>query len=636
MRLAKSEELPGESTVEAMGATNRSLGARLGEPGMGATFGKPPKPGGAPQQRRGGVERKAAKPAQDPQTVAGVSIARPGPPLRFGEGRRGEAARWERERGAAAVAASPCGPRAAARGDQAKSNGRRSLTGTHSCKFTRPAHSNGHRPAQTKQNETQPNPTPRTKPKGSAPLPAVWLTFLSPPLHPHHRARPPAGSPPGCPRRPAEPGLPAAFLCVPFPLLSSPLPSAAVSASPALPSSHHASFLPRSRGGPRAALSVAMSVPGPASTAAGRLHRMWAEFAQFVRLLHGNQIAPLGFASLGLGLGGGGGDGHAGGGGGGGGGGDVDVVTEEEAVMRTEAPKKVLILMSDTGGGHRASAEAIKAAFMQEFGDDYQVFVTDLWTDHTPWPFNQLPRSYSFLVKHGPLWKMTYYGTAPRVVHQPHFAATSTFIARFHKLVTRCYCPSTEVEKRALKAGLKPSQIKVYGLPVRPSFVKPVPPKDELRRELGMDEDLPAVLLMGGGEGMGPIEATAKALGDSLYDESSGEPIGQILIICGRNKKLVNRLQSINWKVPVQVKGFVTKMEECMGACNCIITKEAGNVPYVVENGCGKFSKSPKQIAKIVAGWFGPRSEELQIPVDCCDCKVSWNGKGVTPFMSDH
>lgn len=59
-----------------------------------------------------------------------------------------------------------------------------------------------------------------------------------------------------------------------------------------------------------------------------------------------------------------------------------------------------------------------------------QVFVTDLWADHTPWPFNQLPRSYSFLVKHGPLWKMTYYGTAPRVVHQSNFAATGTFIAR--------------------------------------------------------------------------------------------------------------------------------------------------------------------------------------------------------------
>ncbi|XP_058067799.1 monogalactosyldiacylglycerol synthase, chloroplastic isoform X1 [Magnolia sinica] len=418
------------------------------------------------------------------------------------------------------------------------------------------------------------------------------------------------------------------------------------------------------------------------SRSASRIQRFWNEFNRFVRF-HSEKI-PIGFASVGSQSG------------------ENQAVEYEPGVLEDngvhinsvgpESPKKVLILMSDTGGGHRASAEAIKAAFNQEFGDDYQVFVTDLWSDHTPWPFNQLPRSYNFLVKHGPLWKMTYYGTAPRLVHQPHFAATSTFIARevakglmkyqpdiiisvhplmqhvplrilrargllkkivfttvvtdlstchptwFHKLVTRCYCPTAEVAKRAAKAGLQPSQIKVYGLPVRPSFVKPVRPKDELRRELGMDEDLPAVLLMGGGEGMGPIEATARALGNLLYDENLGEPIGQILVICGRNKKLASRLSSINWKIPVQVKGFVTKMEECMGACDCIITKagpgtiaeamirglpiilndyiagqEVGNVPYVVENGCGKFSKSPKEIANIVAQWFGPKSDELKV-----------------------
>lgn len=71
-----------------------------------------------------------------------------------------------------------------------------------------------------------------------------------------------------------------------------------------------------------------------------------------------------------------------------------------------------------------------------------------------------------------------------------------------------------------------------------------------------MEDHLPTVLLMGGGEGMGPIEATARALGDALYDETIGEPIGQVLIICGRNKKLFNRLTSVQWKVPVQV--FVT------------------------------------------------------------------------------
>lgn len=71
-----------------------------------------------------------------------------------------------------------------------------------------------------------------------------------------------------------------------------------------------------------------------------------------------------------------------------------------------------------------------------------------------------------------------------------------------------------------------------------------------------MDEHLPAALLMGGGEGMGPIEATARALGDALYDETHGVPTGQVLVICGRNKKLVSKLKSIQWKIPVEVKSF--------------------------------------------------------------------------------
>ena len=42
-----------------------------------------------------------------------------------------------------------------------------------------------------------------------------------------------------------------------------------------------------------------------------------------------------------------------------------------------------------------------------------------------------------------------------------------------------------------------------------------------------------------------------------------------------------------------------------------LVLQEVGNVPYVVENGCGKFSKSPKQIASIVSQWFGPKADEL-------------------------
>ena len=51
-----------------------------------------------------------------------------------------------------------------------------------------------------------------------------------------------------------------------------------------------------------------------------------------------------------------------------------DEGTMEMVQLGAERTKNVLILMSDTGGGHRASAEAIKDAFRLEFGDEYQVF----------------------------------------------------------------------------------------------------------------------------------------------------------------------------------------------------------------------------------------------------------------------
>jgi 1,2-diacylglycerol 3-beta-galactosyltransferase len=47
--------------------------------------------------------------------------------------------------------------------------------------------------------------------------------------------------------------------------------------------------------------------------------------------------------------------------------------TMELVQIGAERTKNVLILMSDTGGGHRASAEAIRDAFQIEFGNEYRV-----------------------------------------------------------------------------------------------------------------------------------------------------------------------------------------------------------------------------------------------------------------------
>ncbi|CAI5521621.1 unnamed protein product [Closterium sp. Naga37s-1] len=369
-------------------------------------------------------------------------------------------------------------------------------------------------------------------------------------------------------------------------------------------------------------------------------------------------------------------------------------ITEpEKKVADAERKKRVLILMSDTGGGHRASAEAIKSTFELEYGNKYEVTIIDLWKEHTPWPFNQMPKSYSFLVRHETLWKVAFYATKPKFVHQPQMAATSAFVARevskgldkykpdvivsvhplmqhiplrvlrsrgllhripfttvvtdlttchptwFHRLVTVCFCPTKDVAQRALKAGLQPPQIRIHGLPIRPAFAKPSAPKDELRRALGMDPDLPAALLIGGGEGMGPVEATAKALAANLAPAGGGEAVakGQLVVICGRNKKRLASLQAVKWPLPVVLKGFVTNMPDVMAACDCIITKagpgtiaesmirglpmvlndfiagqEAGNVPYVVDNGTGLFEENPKEIANIVADWFGPKADQFK------------------------
>ncbi|CAI9100862.1 OLC1v1038049C3 [Oldenlandia corymbosa var. corymbosa] len=369
---------------------------------------------------------------------------------------------------------------------------------------------------------------------------------------------------------------------------------------------------------------------------------------------------------------------------------DEDDTLELEQIG-AERTKTVLILMSDTGGGHRASAEAIRDAFQLEYGDEYRIIVKDVWKEYTGWPLNDMENQYKFMVKHVQLWKVAFHSTSPRWIHSLYLAAIAAFYAKeveaglmeykpdiiisvhplmqhiplwvlkwqglekkvifvtvitdlntchrtwFHPGVNRLYCPSEEVAKRSLLDGLEESQIRVFGLPIRPTFCRAVLSKDDLRVELEMDPELPAVLLMGGGEGMGPVKKTAKALGESLYNAELGKPIGQLVIICGRNESLASTLRSTEWKIPVKVRGFETQMVKWMGACDCIITKagpgtitealirglpiilndyipgqEKGNVPYVVDNGAGVFTRSPKETARIVAEWFTIKQDELK------------------------
>ena len=69
----------------------------------------------------------------------------------------------------------------------------------------------------------------------------------------------------------------------------------------------------------------------------------------------------------------------------------------------------VQILMSDTGGGHRASANALRDAFEVLHPGKIACDIVDIYTDYGPWPYNSYVQGACF-EKYSPwavsLWKL--------------------------------------------------------------------------------------------------------------------------------------------------------------------------------------------------------------------------------------
>ena len=200
----------------------------------------------------------------------------------------------------------------------------------------------------------------------------------------------------------------------------------------------------------------------------------------------------------------------------------------------------------------------------------------------------------------------------------------------FHKEVDKCCVPGDEIEAIALRRGLKPSQIKKHGLPVRAGFWEAAAKKKSnkaIRAQLGLDDKV-TVLVAGGGDGVGGLQKVAESVGENLA--RIGTP-SQMVVICGKNEKVAKALRERQWKgdVNVVVNGFVSNMDEWMIASDCLVTKagpgtiaeasivglptmlsgflpgqEAGNVPYVINAGFGDFSKDPGKIGSTVASWL--------------------------------
>ena len=113
----------------------------------------------------------------------------------------------------------------------------------------------------------------------------------------------------------------------------------------------------------------------------------------------------------------------------------------------------------DAGGGHRASAQALRDGFEALYGDKYDINVVDLWSTHSPWPFSNMPKSYFFLVKHPWLWRLSFRASEPELLHEAMFTVRSFF---FHPISSVYVIRPNQIKSHlALKIRRLPTRLHV-------------------------------------------------------------------------------------------------------------------------------------------------------------------------------
>lgn len=133
------------------------------------------------------------------------------------------------------------------------------------------------------------------------------------------------------------------------------------------------------------------------------------------------------------------------------------------------------------------------------------------------------------------------------------------------------YVAADEAARNHLMAmGIEPSRIHAFGIPVMPVFAQEKS-RRSLRHKLQLRPGLPAVLLLSGGFGVGPIEQVVRDL-EKLRTSF------QLVAVAGRNKKLYGLLRELARRVPFHLKpvGFTDQMDEYMKAADLVVTKPGG------------------------------------------------------------
>jgi processive 1,2-diacylglycerol beta-glucosyltransferase len=135
-----------------------------------------------------------------------------------------------------------------------------------------------------------------------------------------------------------------------------------------------------------------------------------------------------------------------------------------------------------------------------------------------------------------------------------------------------CYIvPSEKTAETLVSKGVPRRKIRVFGIPVSSAF-RVEYKKEEIRKKYGLSEDEPAVLVMGGSQGLGAVEEVVRAfLADRIHRY-------QLIVVTGVNKKLYKRLSGLvsAGHGNVRIFKYVNCIAELMEISDMIVTKAGG------------------------------------------------------------
>lgn len=183
-------------------------------------------------------------------------------------------------------------------------------------------------------------------------------------------------------------------------------------------------------------------------------------------------------------------------------------------------------------------------------------------------------------------YKKLYSKKTPLIAVLTDHAAHSYWL---HDEVDFYVVPSEETAEVFEKKGVPLKKIRIYGIPIDPKFHQ-THDRALVKQKIGIQENSPVILVMGGSQGLGVMKEVVKAfLKDTKHNY-------QLLVVTGSNKKLyrqLRRLERRKGKGIVRILSYIDNIDELMEIADVIVTKAGGmttsealakNLPMLIMN----------------------------------------------------